>query len=1165
MQKPFPIVRCIYYRDFRHYYAYGNTPAEDLLRNVQPGVKIPSILLLGCGDLRSCFYTLWKNFRIGTLKRFDGVHFDLNDCSSAIIARDVLFLYLCLKMPQESESAALKNWISALWAIWFCHELYQTHFDVLKHNMKELIQLSRSPAVWSSTNNPLANVVRFSSPAMLEAARQYWIMWSDKTVAVKSVEQMNTDRLNELRRQVPIKKQFANKIIEGITLPSIPQSSFDKMESEIVQYLESGSVFVESINGDLPASSETFINLTFYERKDGKYSLHYESIPYRCFFHSHQFSSEYIRSSIANCTEIESTLLVSDNSFDSNPLLSNSIQQFSLWMRSSALVLQNAMLSPSKILFTFHHSDAIEHCLNLQSSSELSRKVARYDLIYTSNLIDHLTPTNLILAAIPLIKPAGYIFTNSLKTRSFDEYVQLLFGMDNTLLPIVLGIHCIDHEGIGYTSEISVEPVLTHKRMIIWEKVCDSLPLKHPSLLENSPLIVDALCSVFCNAIPSLLTEQESYRQELNALCTETVMHILLSFAERVECDTKDHNFWKPLVTLLMQKSVLKPYMHCIQTHSLLHGFHLHLVVDEDTCPLCKNVPVTDYLGQFKLDLTGRIDSHLLTPRFLILIHDESVIPENQNYIPPQFKSRLLQMIISCTNKPCHAIECMEMSTVNGRQSMHFYMPTSFLKKDYRLTVCSFTVTYPRGQFPGAPQCNLSTIVSTKALTSIVRMDSCYTFKCIEPNTSKLAGTCINSFGALECHTYDEGVFKTAVKLSDKCAFSLRAAPLSARRISSSKIEMCTGSYKFVITYPVPINYDSVRIKISNKNKMITVEAQRIRYEFPSENLLFFVNPSDRFTITSPTVIGENLTLYCFSQFSLSELETFMKCKSVESKRSPICKVRALISLFLQLQNQRIYVVNLEQDVSIFIIVEASLFDIEARSPCVHIAYSFQCSAQKSEIIEELRKISSTNDINSMKMSEWEVQLMKKVLSHFTLRTIIPSEVPIGGTLHQMQKQDILKFFSQAVVYPLYPTLLHESRPLIYTNTQFPKVPTFQCLSCGERKGNLKTCTGCDKAKYCGKECQKRHWKVHKKECKSAQTKDKQPQDGTEHREKPPMAPRYDDSKDAAQNQKQPKCSGCEKEHQSLRYCPCHKVAYCSQTCQRMDWVRHKTNCTKKK
>ena len=36
--------------------------------------------------------------------------------------------------------------------------------------------------------------------------------------------------------------------------------------------------------------------------------------------------------------------------------------------------------------------------------------------------------------------------------------------------------------------------------------------------------------------------------------------------------------------------------------------------------------------------------------------------------------------------------------------------------------------------------------------------------------------------------------------------------------------------------------------------------------------------------------------------------------------------------------------------------------------------------------------------------------------------------------------------------------------------------------------GKLKVCEGCRNARYCGRQCQKAHWKQHKKECRRLMT-----------------------------------------------------------------------------
>ena len=134
-QKPYLSSRFIDYSQFTYYYAYGNTPAEDLLEHVHvEDEKEPTILSLGCGDIRSCFYTLWKHFDPYISGRpFVGVRFVLNDISAAVLARNVLFLHLALKIPPWAEQEAAKQWIASMWAIWYCHELLPAHEQMLRN------------------------------------------------------------------------------------------------------------------------------------------------------------------------------------------------------------------------------------------------------------------------------------------------------------------------------------------------------------------------------------------------------------------------------------------------------------------------------------------------------------------------------------------------------------------------------------------------------------------------------------------------------------------------------------------------------------------------------------------------------------------------------------------------------------------------------------------------------------------------------------------------------------------------------------------------------------------------------------------------------------------------------------------------------------------------
>ena len=100
-EKPtFPLARYHYRSDLTFYYAYGNTPPHDLLENCA-GERDPMVLVLGSGDIRSCFYSLWKNFNTlisNDSKKFHSIEIVVNDISAAVLARNILFLHLCLQM-----------------------------------------------------------------------------------------------------------------------------------------------------------------------------------------------------------------------------------------------------------------------------------------------------------------------------------------------------------------------------------------------------------------------------------------------------------------------------------------------------------------------------------------------------------------------------------------------------------------------------------------------------------------------------------------------------------------------------------------------------------------------------------------------------------------------------------------------------------------------------------------------------------------------------------------------------------------------------------------------------------------------------------------------------------------------------------------------------------
>ena len=199
--KPYLPTRFLHFGATRpSYVAFGNTEAQDLLEHVDFDNGInedsPAVLSLGWSvDICSCCYTLWKHFDppgmvSATVHRScPGVRFFLNDILGAMVARNILFLYLTMKSPPWTQREAAKQWISSMWAIWYCHELLPIHKETLEEALDALVSFSDTMESWDGMKeNPLRNVVTMTDQSTLNKVREVWRMWrASKFGSVKEV------------------------------------------------------------------------------------------------------------------------------------------------------------------------------------------------------------------------------------------------------------------------------------------------------------------------------------------------------------------------------------------------------------------------------------------------------------------------------------------------------------------------------------------------------------------------------------------------------------------------------------------------------------------------------------------------------------------------------------------------------------------------------------------------------------------------------------------------------------------------------------------------------------------------------------------------------------------------------------------------------------------
>ncbi|XP_067669581.1 uncharacterized protein [Haliotis asinina] len=128
------------------------------------------------------------------------------------------------------------------------------------------------------------------------------------------------------------------------------------------------------------------------------------------------------------------------------------------------------------------------------------------------------------------------------------------------------------------------------------------------------------------------------------------------------------------------------------------------------------------------------------------------------------------------------------------------------------------------------------------------------------------------------------------------------------------------------------------------------------------------------------------------------------------------------------------------------------------------------------------------------------------------------------------------------------------------TNPDLAEGMLHSCSWCQTFLDKPLKCTGCRKVAYCSRDCQKKAWtKDHHKLCNG--TKPSREKTATQ----PAAAKENRKEHEAAVTSGDPHletCYRCKKRGDGMKKCArCKNVLYCSKSCQREDWPRHKRDC----
>ncbi|XP_065897339.1 uncharacterized protein [Dysidea avara] len=1028
------------------YYPIGNTPPDDLLQSITTVTQRPDVLLLGCGDLQSCLYTLWNNFDPRHTRNFKGVHFMLNDINAAVLARNILFLYLCVQMPASHGDKV--KWVTSFWAIWYCHELLPDHKRVLIHALSQLLKWSDSTKSWSeSADNPLKSLVKFYSPTSLSQICQVWKTWC-KSRYTSTLTEMRAERSKRCEYIItdffhhPTHQLFS--YFGGILLKNISKHERIVLKDEIVSYRENGFVFAEEVLGiDFDAQTR-LVNSTFIDRSDGKYRITHDLIPYRNFFFAYQLSPNKLR----GYSDIP--LMVEDGRFTDKPLLANSVQQFSIWMKSCAEILQSEILqSDHDIVFTFQCSDALVFCQRLHNNPSWSC----FDAIYSSNLLDFVAPPSLILLALQILKPDGVLFTNIVyhtsESNTFGEYVRRAFGVECKHLQLLCGVRCVGYED-EFSNIVSIEPVPhsygidsavvgVRVKSLMWQHVI-ATPLTNPKKEH-----LDFMWKTLSSSIVRYLSNDQVI---FNHASTGSVVILLQAFASQLTNDCSTFQFWKQLCCLLLMENSLQKFHTSLQTQSWLHGVHLHLTLSDLNCPMCKNQNITDAIVQQIItvsadELSNKTDCFIVTAN-------------NHN-----------------STDNLHFIDDVAISTNDNNVHAHFFVPVVFAQENYRMALWFNNVSLGGHKNEVAPK--------NYFFNNSIQKPPCQ-------QSPSVLGTVIQ-------HSGDDHQFETVITLNDLASSALNNHQLTIQQCNGRTISIVIGNYYTNISYPYTIDYGKqLSVKLSRKNKEVIITAHRTRCSLQEEPV-FIVNPDNM--LSFPVMLLSIADAKSFSDLSL----WCDPCLPVPDTAE--YHLKETIAVLLQSTTENFFSLvcdgDGEPETKFLIAVLNRVFDCRNKTPAIDVLF-WHCSDQDHSVM-----LHWGNQIKFTNTATYQMAI--KVFDYFKSCTV--STVPEENTTYQyLVKQKVKHLFTnRAVIYPLYPngdekiadqTACNAIVTFLNDNTEkhaFHQRPYWfkkfkanihenRCSNCHRDSTNLNRSSCCRLVQYCSVQCQKQHWKkTHKRYC----------------------------------------------------------------------------------
>ncbi|CAG8017467.1 unnamed protein product [Penicillium olsonii] len=408
------------------FYPVGNTPAVSLTQDL-PAREKADLLLLGCGDLRHILFTINNEQEVRDQRRLD---FTCCDVDTAVTARNIILLSLILDDVNGDNK-------DTIWNLFYHFRVDKHSLELLQTQTAKLLSLSKSLESWHASQ--YGQHVRICDRISLDRVRGMWGFYGTKR---------EDDDLSNFKAKVEsgIRKshEYKKSIFGGKSVNAL-SSARAASPACLDAMVDVGGLYNDywefgTTDTDPTARSNANEYNPMFAPQDGNMFLHYGTDPMSGF----HLAAAYVALKTAS---------PSPNSSMQKPTADEIVRtvrkEFSTWMESF-----RAHCVAGLVKLRFFVGDAValayalQHVHSTGSSKQANWYRDRYhfeplelsddeyssgsapcvfDVVDTSNLIDHLGALNILVATSPLLRNtfSSTLFTEKL-VKTHGDHTELL-------------------------------------------------------------------------------------------------------------------------------------------------------------------------------------------------------------------------------------------------------------------------------------------------------------------------------------------------------------------------------------------------------------------------------------------------------------------------------------------------------------------------------------------------------------------------------------------------------------------------------------------------------------------------------------------------------------------------------------------------------------------